>query len=150
MPTVTEAFDSGEVLKAMYRFPRAVAAGGSGLSPAHLNELLSVPCTNEASGILAGLSKLLKNISRGKEPSGIAAWISGAPLTELKKKCGGVRPISVGETLLRMVRAILMARVSEEAKKYLEPTQVGVATKGGTDPIVHASRKLIDLLGSEN
>lgn len=76
-------------------------------------------------------------------------WLAGAPLTPFCKRDGGVHPVAVGETLRRIVSYLFMRRVSHSAQAFLEPLQVGVSTRGGTEAIVHASRRLIEEKGRD-
>ena len=140
-PSAVERFTTLEVSKALSKFPRASAAGGSGLTATHLEELMSVPCTEQDTGLVAGLAKLLTRMARGEAPNAIAPWIAGAPLTALLKSDDSVRPIAVGETLRRLASSILMNRVAKRAKEFLELFQLGVATKRGTEAILHAARR---------
>lgn len=139
---MVERFTALEVSRALSKFPRPSAAGGSGLSATHLEELMSVPCTEQETGVAAGLPKLLSEMAWGEAPNTLAPWIAGAPLTALLKPDDSVRPIAVGETLRRLVSLILMNRVAKRAKEFLQPFQLGAATKRGTEAMVHAARRL--------
>ena len=145
-PTSMELFTTSEVFKAVSKFPRASAAGGSGLSAAYLEELLSVPCTEQETGLAPGLAKLLTRLARGKTPAALAPWI--APLTALLNPDKSVRPVAVGETLRRLVSSMLMTRVAKRAKEVLEPYQLRVVTKGGKEAIINPTRRLKDCFGS--
>lgn len=147
-PPATERFTALEVTRALSKFPRASAAGGSGLTATHLDELLSVPSREQETGLAAGLAKLLTIMARVEAPNALAPWIAGAPLTALLKPDHSVRPIAVGETLRRLVSSMLMHQVARRAKEFLQPFQIGVATKGGTEAILHAARRLQEHFGS--
>ena len=134
--------------RALSKFPKASAAGGSGLTATHLDELFSVPSTEQETGLAPGLAKLLTTLARGAAPEELAPWIAGAPLTALLKPDGTIRPISVGETLRRLVSSILLLRVAKKAKEFLQPFQFGVATKGGAEAILYAARRLKEHFGS--
>ena len=81
-------------------------------------------------------------------PTSISPWFTGAPLTPLRKRDGGVRLVAVGETLRRLTSSWLMSKVRARAASLLQPHQVGVATPSGTEAIVHAARALVDEHGS--
>ena len=51
----------------------------------------------------------MNHLLSGKAPSCLAPWLCGAPLTALRKKGGGVRPIAVGEVLRRLARRAAFA-----------------------------------------
>ena len=55
---------------------------------------------------LLSLTRFMNHLLSGKAPSCLAPWLCGAPLTALLKKGGGVRPIAVGEVLLRFASSL--------------------------------------------
>lgn len=132
-----------EVNKAIKAFPAASAAGGSGLSPAHLQELITVPAPDDEFNLANAIARLATLFAQGKMPNELAPWFAGAALTPLRKRDNGIRPVAVGETLRRMISSILMKRVAAAAQEVLEPLQVGVCSKGGGEAIIHAVRRLI-------
>ena len=155
-PTVTqahrdrvEAIDTSEINEAVRRFAQASAGGGSALSPTHLKELLRVPEAQDENGLCAALAGLATRLARGQAPRDIIPWLTGAPLTPLRKRDGGVRPIAVGETIRRLIASILMRRIRDQAAEHLAPHQVGVATKAGCEAIIHAVRDMTETLGDK-
>ena len=136
-----------EIRNTIKRFPRGSAAGGSGLTPAHLRELTISPDSNAEGGLIDALAAFATFMLRGKGPARYASWFAGAPVTPLRKADGGVRPIAVGETLRRLVAAIALSRITEKVKQHVGPHQVGVCTKGGAEATIHAVRDLVNQLG---
>ena len=57
-------------------------------------------------------------------------------LTTIRKPTGGVRPIAVGESLYRLIVATLLNKKFGEGS--LLPSQLGVKSPGGVDPIARA------------
>ena len=139
-----EKAEHAEIVQCIKSFPRASAGGGSGLSPTHLKELARLPEANDVTGLVAALAQLVTFMAKGHIPPAIAQWCLGAPLTPLRKRDNGVRPIAVGETLRRLVASWLMRRVRAKAHMLLQPHQVGVATKSGAEAAVHAVRAIAD------
>ena len=117
MSPAIERFTTAEVSRALSKFLKASAAGGSGLTATHLDELFSVPSTEQDTGLAAGLAKLLTKLARGAAPKELVPWIAGAPLIALLKPDGTIRPIAVGETLRRLVGS--NAPVCEKGKGIL-------------------------------
>ena len=140
--------ETDEVTDAIRRVPRGSAAGASGLSTTHVRELIQVPGAHDEGGLIHALAALLTELARGAAPRELAEWITGAPITPLRKPNGDVRPIAVGETLRRLVSSILLARFRDEIRDYLTPLQVGVATRCGGETIIHGVRELTRRYGN--
>ena len=66
--------------------------------------------------------------------------LSCTVLVPLAKSDGGVRPIAVGELLYRLCAKLILAQLKPD--ECLLPTQLGVGSPGGVEPIVAAVEKL--------
>lgn len=141
---------AAEIRIAVDRTPPASAAGGTGLSFTHLQDMLRVPTTDDRKGLAPDLATLASRAAKGKLPPIVAAWFSGAPLTALRKRDAGIRPIAVGETLRRLVGKVLMTRSKAEAVQLLAPSQLGVSVRGGAEVVVHTVHHLFREFGHEN
>ena len=64
-----------------------------------MRELLDTNEAHEQGGLLNALAGLATQWARGNAPPELAPWITGVPLTALRKPNNDVRPIAVGETL---------------------------------------------------
>lgn len=51
-------------------------------------------------------------------------------------------PIAVGELFRLIIAFILMEHVRNKERAFLCPSQLAVATNGGTEEIIHAARPL--------
>ncbi len=78
-PTDCTIFSSEKTLAAIRRFPAASSGGGTDLTPTHLHELLDINESNEKGGLLNGLAVQATHGARGKAPSPLTPWITGAP-----------------------------------------------------------------------
>ena len=77
----------------------------------------------------------------------VRPFFFGASLVALKKKSGGVRPITVGFTLHRLVAKIAGRMVVDDMAELLSPRQLGYGMRGGAEAAVHATRRyLMNLL----
>lgn len=101
-------------------FPKARAGGGSGFTATHPNDQLTYPNTNK-SGLLGALISLVNRFAFGGTPASVSRWFSGAPLTPLRERDNGVRPIAVGETLRRIIVTAWMVRIKTKAIDFLQP-----------------------------
>ena len=81
-------------------------------------------------------------------PTEACAFFYGGNLIALSKKCGGIRPIAVGNTLRRLASKIAMssAHVTELQKELFWPHQLGVGVKLGGEIACHAIREFILLM----
>ena len=126
-----------DVIQAIRSFSRGSAAGPTGLRGDHLREALASPHGDEMAVQLADVVKLLV---RGEALAEIAPHLAGASLHALPKGVDDVRPIAVGEVLRRLTATCLCSDVRNSARDLLCPLQVGVATRNGTEAVVHTAR----------
>ena len=64
-------------------------------------------------------------------------------MTALDKKNGAdVRPITVGETMRRVISKCLCAKVKSDARRFFAPFQFGNACKAGTERVIHLLRTI--------
>ena len=120
------------------------------MTPTHLRELAGILEAHEEAGLLPALARLITFWARGLAPASLAPWITGAPLTPLRKRDNGVRPVAVGETLRRMTGSMLLARNKTAIRTLLLPHQLGVATSSGCEAIIHAARHFADTHGNDD
>jgi len=77
---------------------------------------------------------LTASMAKGTAPD--TAMLCTSRLTPLLKPGGGIRPIAVGRLFYRQsTQAILKVAFKKE---FLLPSQLGVGSKGGVEPIVRA------------
>ena len=100
-------------------------------------ELLSAP---------ASFSTL---VLEGKTPLSIRPFFFGATLIALEKKGVGVRPIAVDCILRRLIDKIAGFRVLEDMASMLAPRQLGYVIRGGSETAVHAARRYLSELQSD-
>ena len=131
-------FSAENTARAIRSFRQGSAPGPSGLRPDHLREALLTAHADEVAAHLASLCHLL---ARGEAPGSLSPHLAGGSLHALPKPQGGVRPIAVGEVVRRLVGKVLCMSLREEARDYLQPLQLGVGVKAGTEAAVHASRQ---------
>ena len=125
------------------QFPLGSAAGGSGFSPNHIYELSKVQDFGHGSTFISAMTRFVNFFLSGKGPPQLAPLFCGAPLTALQKRNGGIRPIAVGETLRRIISSCAMNHISKTAANWVHPLQFGIATRNGTEAVVHAVRKVM-------
>ena len=129
-----------DVVHAIRSFSRGSAAGPTGLRGDHLREALGSAHGDEMAVHLADVVMLL---ARGHALLEVAPHLAGATLHALPKGADDVRPIAVGETLRRLTAKCLCNDVRVPARDFLCPLQVGVATRHGTEAVVHTARQWV-------
>ena len=135
------AIDSIAVLTALRAFPRGTSPGGSQLRAQHLLEAVAGSVVPVTQTCLDQLTRLMSFIVSGKLNASISPWLIGAPLTALRKKTGGYRPIAVGEVIRRLASRLCCAAAKSRLPDLLLPYgQVGVGTKGGLEAAIHTLR----------
>ena len=142
--------NSESVLAALRAFPRASSPGASQLHSQHLLDAIEGCAFPSSKECLNNLTVLIVFFLSGRADRRIAHWLSGAPLTALVKKLGGIRPIAVGEVLRRPIsRLCCWAVRSELPDIFLPYGQIGVRVPEGLDAAVHALSSYITTHGSD-
>ena len=78
-------------------------------------------------------------------PENIAKFIYGGKLIALRKKDGGIRPITVGYVIRRIVAKCANQAVMNNISQKLLPRQLGVGVKGGLKAAIHSTRRFLSL-----
>ena len=136
-------FDNGAVLRS---FPKATAAGPSGLSIQHLLDVISVPLQTP---ITSSLREVVNLLVSGKAPQAVSKFMAGGRLIALNKDKKGshpdIRPIVVGESLRRLAGKCICASLKEKILDFFfQPLQFGVACRTGAEKIFHSLQNCIE------
>ena len=133
-----------EVRRAVMSFNAGSAGGQTGLRPQHVKDALS-PSANEAgNNLLSHLTDYTNLLLTGKIPAFIKPVVSSATLISLAKKCGGIRPIAIGDILRRLTSKCISRRMLEKFKDYFWPFQLGAGVKHGSEAAAHVARDFIE------
>lgn len=79
-------------------------------------------------------------ILKGGVPLSVCLYFYGASLTASQKKCGGIRPIAVGNTWRRISAKIPCRKVASVLSNLFLPHQLGVGMKNGAEAAAHETR----------
>jgi hypothetical protein len=94
---------------------------------------------------LRGLASLVTDIHNAEIPKEAVEYLTHSNLTPLSKNDrGDIRPIAVGEVILRLVSRLAIRLVTNEINDILLPIQLGVGSKGGCEMIVHNVQYALD------
>ena len=132
------------VIKSIRSFQHGTAAGFSGLRAGHLKEALCCPSLRSSTMFSKFVCKFVNLLCAGGIPTPVVPYVCGASLIALKKKSGGLRPITVGEVLRRMVSKCISVSLSFHTVCSLSHLQVGVEVTVGYESIVHFSKTIQD------
>ena len=150
LPTFTEdpppaaSISEEDVQRAVLSFPEGTAPGPSGCRAAFLKESINCPSGIQGRKTLAALTKFVNCVAAGKLPLETAQFFCGATIHAANKKVAGTfRPIAVGEVFRRVVAKCLAFGLGPQAATFLEPRQLGVKTRGGTEAIIHAVQAVL-------
>ena len=98
--------------------------------------------------VVATLRYFLNALISGSLPCETSPYLAGASLVALQKTDDNepldIRPIAVGEIYRRLAGKCLCHAVSDKARAFLQPFQLGVASPLGTERIVHHMRSLTE------
>ena len=150
-PTLhTPLFNTDLICAVVRSFNLGSAPGGSGLRPGHLTDPMALPMGDVDHRLSEPLTRVCNILAGGKAPLQAAEWIAGAPLTPLKKRDLGVRPIAVGELMRRLVSrafCLLPALKKRTQACFLELHQLGVGIRGGAEAAVQCVKMRLQLAG---
>lgn len=135
-----------EMIKA---FPAGSGAGPSGLRPQHLKDSISHLSNEAGQRLLVSLTSLVNLILRGEVPRVVQPLLFGANLLSLEKKCGGVRPIAVGESIRRLAAKCASRIATQKLSDILSPIQLGTGTRYGAEAAAHASRAFLEAMSDD-
>ena len=132
-----------QIRSAIFSFPSGSAAGPSGLRPQHLKDAVSSSANEAGNQLLASATEFCNLFLRGDLPEFIKPILSGATLIYLAKKCGGIRPIAIGETLRRLIAKCVSRRMLRKFQSFFEPLQLGAGSRNEREAASHAAREYI-------
>ena len=142
-PPLTVSSES--VLSALRDFPKASSPGASQLRCQHL-----LDATPSSKDCLDKLTRLTCFLLSGHADTHIGPWLSGAPLTSLLKKQGGICPIAVGEVLCHLTSRLCCSAVrSVSPDVFLPYGQVSDSIRGGLEAAIHSVSAIVDLRGND-
>ena len=93
--------------------------------------------------LLSILTQFVNLLLAGRCHPDILPMFFGGRLIALNKKCGGIRPIAVGNTLRRLTAKCASFYAIDRLAEELSPRQLGVGVAGGCEAAVHAVRRFL-------
>ena len=135
---------NNDVMLAIRSFPSGSSGGIDGFTPQHLKDLVGE--AGSESPLVVALTGFVNTLLRGECPEVIIPILFGGRLLALAKKDGGIRPIALGSVWRRLASKCASTYAIRTTRDLLAPRQVGVGVPGGAEASVHASRRFIDSL----
>ena len=135
--------DEKKIIRSLRLFSGGCCGGIDRLRPAHLVDLVAVSTTEAGLHLRRSITNLTNKILRGDVSDYAVKLLFSSNLTALKKKDGGIRPVSVGNVFRRLAAKVGCYAVSRAVSHELLPIQLGVSVKGGAEAAVSAVRTFI-------
>jgi hypothetical protein len=130
-PTGCAAFTKNQVRAQINSMNRDSSPGPSGFT---INMLKKLGGTERG---LSALTDLVNRLLNGYD----ADKLTGSRLVPLIKTRNKVRPVAVGEVLLRLAARCIGKRLQKDFSQYFRPMQFGVKEPQGTETIIHRVRQ---------
>lgn len=131
-----------QVEAVMAALPWHSTAGCSSWTYALIRQLFFFQMDTPESAVFRQLvQRLLQLLLAGR--AGSASIWSASRVVPLLKKDGGIRPIAIGESWLRIAGRLANKLVLPVVTKYLTPLQFGIGVPGGTEIVSHITNLLM-------
>ncbi|CAI5483363.1 unnamed protein product [Closterium sp. Yama58-4] len=127
-----------DVRETLAKCPNGIGAGPSGTCFEHLRD--PAHCNAE---VLLLLTQLIRGLPNGKQTQAVRDLVLPSRLIALEKPGGGVRPIAIGEALLRLAAKVALKELAPVIREFFLPVQYGVSVPGGAECIIHTVRSLL-------
>ena len=93
---------------------------------------------------LTVMTKIINLIHSSEQfPPQVESFFTDGRLFAKDKGNGGVRPIAISDSFMRLAGSTALNVTKENIKNYLEPTQLAVGSQSGTETIIHQTRQLM-------
>ena len=133
---LTACITSNEIREAGRRMAKGAAPGPTGTTDSIMRLLLDdeICCSS--------LCHMFTDLINGGLSKEVMHRLKRARIVAIPKPSGGVRPIAVGETMLKLAEIILLQRYEKTLLPLFAPIQYGVMIKAGCEQIVHELSEL--------
>ncbi|CAI5507101.1 unnamed protein product [Closterium sp. Naga37s-1] len=136
--TSSLAISAESFREVLAKCPEGIGAGPSGTCFEHLRD----PTLTNGE-IFTLLHRTVNHLLGTYQNEQLQDLLLPARLIALDKPGGGVRPIAIGEAILRLTAKAVLKELSAEIRTYFLPVQFGVAVPGGAECIIHTARTLL-------
>ena len=123
--------EKSEVRLAVEKLARGASPGPSGLSESMMRLLVDDEET------CLSLCHMVRDVINGEIPSSVRKRLTRCRIIALPKPQNGIRPVAMGDTILKICGSILLQRHEAALGKYFAPIQRGVFHKNACESIVH-------------
>ena len=130
------------IKSAISSFNADTAPGPSGFKANFLKDLLATPNPNQRRSFLRSLTALINSMNEGNIPPSFRPFLFASTLHAAKKKCGGIRPVAIGETYARLTSKCLAFSLAKDVADLFAPHQLGIKVRGGCESVIHAASAL--------
>jgi hypothetical protein len=133
-PPFLPTWEVGDLQQVLHRSSCGAAGGPSGWT----EELLAVVAKD---ALLAEvLVAITEDIATNSVGVTVRQRLTASNLSPIAKDATSLRPIAVGETLVKLTGSLMLLRRQAEIDAFFGPLQFGCGARGGSENIVHALR----------
>ena len=127
----TGVVEKSEVRLATEKLSRGASPGPTGLSESMMRLLVD----DEESCL--SLCHMLRDVINGEVPLNVRKRLTRCGIIALAKPQNGIRPIAMGDTILKICGSILLQRHENALQNFFSPIQRGILQKNACESIVH-------------
>ena len=123
--------EQSEFRLAVERLAKGASPGPSGLSESMVRLLAD---DDEA---CLSLCHMIRDVINGEIPFSVRKRLTRCRIIALPKPQNGIRPVAMGDTILKICGSILLQRHESNLKGFFAPIQRGVLHKNACESIIH-------------
>ena len=118
------------------RFATAKLSKGAAPGPTGLSESMMTILVEDEESCLS-LCHMLRDVINGEVANSVRVRLTRCRIIALAKPNNGIRPVAMGDTLLKICGCILLERHASSLTKIFQPIQRGILQKNACESIVH-------------
>ena len=123
--------DQSELRQATARLSKGASPGPTGFS----ENMMRLLVEDEESCL--ALCHMFRDVINGDLAENIRQRLTRCRIIALAKPQNGIRPVAMGDTILKICGTILLMRHSNTVEKFFQPVQRGILQRNACESIVH-------------
>jgi hypothetical protein len=136
--TFDKDFDVDAVREAVRKLMSGATPGPTGWTEELILDAL------EDAEAARGIAAFVSDVANGRVSRTVRYLLTACTLTGIPKPDGGVRPIAMGDTFLKVASCVAVQTCAEQLKSFFGVYQAGILNASGSQGIVHLVRAHFD------